>query len=90
MAGASGLFGVVLKSLSLAQAKQFADRLELFGIGASWGGFESLVNVSLPAKVRSATTWNPEAPLLRLHIGLEDPYDLIADIEASFARLASA
>ena len=86
MTGACGLFGVVLNGWSEAQAQQFADHLVLFGIGASWGGFESLV--TLPHVKRTARRWEAEGPLMRLHIGLEDPADLIADLEAAFAYVA--
>ncbi|MCP4383527.1 MAG: cystathionine beta-lyase [Hyphomicrobiales bacterium] len=86
MAGASGLFGVVFDGWSMARAKAFVDGLALFGIGASWGGFESLAIIAHPRKVRSAVPWSAEGPLMRLHIGLEDPGDLIADLQASFLR----
>lgn len=89
MTGATGLFGVVLGGWSERNAKAFIDGLALFGIGASWGGFESLAILAKPETARSATTWSAEGPLLRLHIGLEDPADLIADLEASFARVAA-
>ncbi|MCR4282528.1 MAG: cystathionine beta-lyase [Bauldia sp.] len=90
MTGASGLFGIVLYGWSEDQAKRFVDGLELFGIGASWGGFESLAILAHPKPVRTATAWQAEGPLLRLHIGLEDPGDLIADLEAGFARVTAA
>lgn len=89
MTGASGLFGVVLNGWSETQAKQFIDHLELFGIGVSWGGFESLAIVSHIKAARTARPWQAEGPLLRLHIGLEDPADLMADLEAGFAHVAS-
>jgi cystathionine beta-lyase len=89
MTGASGLLGVVMNGWGEEQAKRFVDGLELFGIGASWGGFESLAIMNHPRRARTATEWPSDGPLLRLHIGLEDPEDLIADLEASFARLAS-
>jgi cystathionine beta-lyase len=60
--------------------------MELFGLGASWGGFESLVVPARVARMRTATTWDA-GPMLRLHIGLEDTGDLIADLEQGFARL---
>jgi cystathionine beta-lyase len=87
MTGASGLFGVVMNGWSDDQARQFVDHLTLFGIGASWGGFESLA--TLPYVPRTATPWHLEGPLLRLHIGLEDPADLIGDLEAGFAHVAA-
>ena len=64
------------------------DSVELFGIGASWGGYESLMILSDPAPMRSATTWDPAGPTLRIHAGLEHADDLIADLEAGFARFA--
>jgi cystathionine beta-lyase len=89
MTGACGLFGVVLAGWSEARAKAFADALTLFGIGASWGGFESLVILSRPEKIRTAVPWKAEGPLLRLYVGLEDPADLIADLDAAFAHVAN-
>jgi cysteine-S-conjugate beta-lyase len=86
--GASGLFGMVLKPCSHAAAAALVDGLELFGIGASWGGFESLALVTDPDSMRSAKRWQPGGPTLRFHAGLEHPDDLIADLEAGFARLA--
>jgi cystathionine beta-lyase len=90
MTGASGLFGVVLNGLSEPQAMAFVDGLALFGIGASWGGFESLAILAHPETQRTATVWRAEGPLLRIHIGLEDPEDLIADLEAGFARVSAS
>ena len=60
------------------------NALELFGIGSSWGGFESLAIRADVRNIRTATAWNPGGPLLRFHIGLEDPDDLIADLEQAF------
>jgi cysteine-S-conjugate beta-lyase len=88
--GASGLFSIVLKPVPQAAAHAFIDALTLFGIGASWGGFESLIIPFDCAKVRTATAWNPGGPALRLHIGLEDVDDLIGDLERGFAALATA
>src|SRR3990170_3934582 len=85
--GAASLFGVVLKPVRREAVAALIDALELFGIGSSWGGFESLAIRADPAKIRTATRWNPCGPLLRLHIGLEDSDDLIADLEQGFARL---
>jgi cystathionine beta-lyase len=85
--GASGLFGVVLKPAPQAAVYALIDALDLFGIGASWGGFESLVQPTNPARIRSATRWQAEGPSLRLHIGLEDPQDLIADLDRGFYAL---
>ncbi len=88
--GASGLFSIVLKPAPEAAVHAFIDALTLFGIGASWGGFESLVIPFDCHDVRSATTWSPKGPTIRFHIGLEDVADLIADLERGFAALAAA
>jgi len=85
--GASGLFSVVLKPMPDKAAHAFINALALFGIGASWGGFESLVIPFDCATFRTATTWNPGGPTLRFHIGLEDVGDLIADLERGFAAM---
>lgn len=87
--GASGLFSIVLKPCPRQAMAAMIEGLELFGIGASWGGYESLVLPFDAAKARSATAWQPEGPTVRLHIGLEDVADLKADLEAGFARLAA-
>ena len=89
-AGSSGLFGMVLEPCPAEAVSAFADHLDLFGIGASWGGYESLIAPSDIAHVRTATTWDESGQTLRLHAGLEDPDDLIADLEAGFARMAAA
>ncbi len=88
--GACGLFSIVLKPVPEAAVAAFIDALTLFGIGASWGGFESLVIPFDCDDVRSATTWSPGGPGVRFHIGLEDVDDLIADLERGFAALAAA
>jgi cysteine-S-conjugate beta-lyase len=85
--GAASLFACVLQPMSNAQLAALVDGLELFGIGSSWGGFESLVTVVRAAPHRTATPWEPGGPVLRLHIGLEDPEDLIADLERSLDAL---
>ena len=86
--GAASLFAVVLKPTSAAGVAKFVNTLELFGIGSSWGGFESLVSVIHAEALRTATKWSPGGPALRLHIGLEDADDLIADLERGFEALA--
>jgi cysteine-S-conjugate beta-lyase len=86
--GASGLFSVVLKPVSRPAVAAFLDGLTLFGMGYSWGGYESLVVPFKPH--RTATTWKAEGPALRFHIGLESPDDLIADLTQGFMRLAAA
>ncbi|HQY73390.1 MAG TPA: cystathionine beta-lyase [Aestuariivirga sp.] len=83
--GASGLFSVVLKPTSDQSVAAMLDGLSLFGMGFSWGGFESLVVPFKP--VRTATTWTAPGPCLRLHIGLESPDDLIVDLKQGFERL---
>lgn len=79
--GASGLFSFTLKGADTATRTRFIDSLRHFGIGYSWGGFESLALPVDPASIRTATSWAADGPLIRLHIGLEDPADLIADLE---------
>lgn len=86
-AGTSGLFGFTLKGGDEAARTRFIDSLSLFGIGFSWGGYESLIVPSNPADIRTATTWSDPDPLIRLSIGLEDPADLIADLEQGFAAI---
>ena len=85
--GASGLFGIVLKPVAKAAVDAFIDSLDLFGIGASWGGYESLIQPSYPERSRTATRWQAEGPHVRIHIGLEDPQDLIADLAQGLDRL---
>jgi cysteine-S-conjugate beta-lyase len=85
--GASGLFGVVLKPAPKAAVDALIDSLDLFGIGASWGGFESLITPTQPQRGRNGARWAAEGPMLRLHIGLEDPQDLIADLDQGFHHL---
>ena len=84
--GASGLLSIVLKPVPAKKVEAMVDGLKLFGIGASWGGFESLVCPS--RAVRTATTLDPTRPILRFHIGLESVDDLIADLKAGLERLA--
>jgi len=85
--GACGLFGVVLKPAPEAAVCAFLNALSLFGMGASWGGYESLAIPFDVSDIRTATTFAPGGPTLRLHIGLEDVGDLIADLERGFAAL---
>ena len=89
MTGAPSLFGIELKPAPDAAVRAMLDSLHYFGHGSSWGGFESLVTFPKPEKLRTATSWT-SGPLLRLHIGLEDPADLIADLEAGFDALRAA
>src|SRR3954469_13578984 len=88
--GASGLFSVVLKPAPQQAVDALLDTVKLFGMGFSWGGFESLVIQFDCSDYRSATKWAPEGPALRLHIGLEHVDDLKADLERGFAAFNAA
>lgn len=87
--GASGLFAIVLKPAAEEAFAAMIDGFELFGLGASWGGYESLVKPGNVQAERSATTWPYEGPLLRINAGLEDPEDLITDLRAGLERYAA-
>jgi cysteine-S-conjugate beta-lyase len=88
--GASGLFSIVLqKDISSDAVAAMVDGMELYGIGASWGGFESLMLPVHPERMRTAVPWT-EGPVIRIHAGLEDLEDLIADLEHGFERLNAA
>jgi cystathionine beta-lyase len=86
--GSTGLFGCVLRPHTKGRehTRAFLEGLRYFGMGFSWGGFESLVVASDVRGSRTAAPWTDEGTLLRLQIGLEDPRDLIADLDAAFAR----
>ncbi|TCO80354.1 cystathionine beta-lyase [Plasticicumulans lactativorans] len=86
--GACGLFGVELRRRHRAGLAALLEGLELFGMGYSWGGFESLIVPAHP--LRSVRRWEGAGTLLRLHVGLEDPADLIADLAAGLARFDAA
>jgi len=88
--GACGLFSIVLKPMPEKAVHAFMNELQLFGMGYSWGGFESLVILFDCSEYRSATKWAPGGPTLRFHIGLEDTGDLIADLERGFAAMGAA
>lgn len=88
--GASGLFGVVLKPVGAPALKAFFNALRLFGMGFSWGGFESLCVHVRPDRYRTAEPWTEEGPVIRIHAGLEDADDLIADLERGFSAMAAA
>lgn len=88
--GASGLFSIVLNQYERSDVARMLDGLELFGMGYSWGGFESLIIPFDPTSSRSATNWTAEGPALRIHTGLDDPADLIADLECGFQRLRNS
>ncbi|MGH8713083.1 MAG: cystathionine beta-lyase [Casimicrobiaceae bacterium] len=85
--GACGLFGVVLRPAGKAAVAAMLDGMRWFKLGVSWGGFESLILPVNPGTARTVTRWEPGGPYLRLHVGLEDADDLIADLAAGLARL---
>jgi cysteine-S-conjugate beta-lyase len=89
-AGASGLFSIVLKPAPQKAVDALLDAVTLFGMGFSWGGFESLVIPFDCTPYRSATKWAPGGPTLRLHIGLENVEDLKSDLERGFAAFNAA
>lgn len=84
--GASGLVSFEFRHADAAAADAFVDALTLFGIGASWGGYESLALIAPPERLRDHRQWTSTAPVVRLHIGLEDPRDLIADLRHALQR----
>ncbi|WMS42954.1 cystathionine beta-lyase [Acuticoccus sp. MNP-M23] len=88
--GASGLLGITFKDRTREEVIRFIDGLALFGIGYSWGGFESLATLAPMPSLRSATTWPEDEAVVRLHIGLEDPGDLIADLDNSLKAAFAA
>ncbi|MEL6282142.1 MAG: PLP-dependent transferase, partial [Pseudomonadota bacterium] len=94
--GASSLFGFMLDPAYRSETAMSAllDDSKFFGMGASWGGFESLLVPRNPKPIRTASAWprpgRPDGQLMRIHIGLEDPDDLIADLEAGFDRMRAA
>jgi cysteine-S-conjugate beta-lyase len=88
--GSSGLFTVVLQPTPEAAVAALLDGLELFGIGYSWGGFESLVIPFDCTTYRTATRWAPGGPTLRFHVGFEDLEDLKEDLDRGFERLRKA
>jgi len=80
----------VLQPTPRAGLAAMLDGMGLFRMGYSWGGFESLIVPFDPASVRTATRWTDTGPCLRLHCGLENIKDLVADLEAGLARLGAA
>ena len=88
--GASGLFSVVLNPATEQAVDALLNSLELFGMGYSWGGFESLIIPFDCASYRTATQWQPGGPSLRLHVGLENVEDLKADLARGFAAFNAA
>jgi cystathionine beta-lyase len=85
--GPSGLFSIILDAMSDAQVEAFLDNLSLFGMGYSWGGFESLAVPFDCTPFRTATVYNPGGRGIRLNIGLEDPADLLADLDRGLAAM---
>lgn len=85
--GGCGLLAMLLPPLREEQLARLVDDMELFALGYSWGGYESLILPTDPRPLRSATTWDRPGSLIRLHIGLEAVEDLIADLDAAFTRL---
>ena len=87
--GASGLMGLKIKSKNISSVKKFVNSLKLFGYGYSWGGFESLVLHQEHREIgtRKFLKLDKDEHLVRLHIGLEDPSDLIADIKQALKKL---
>lgn len=87
--GSNGLFSFVLKQGSAAQIQAFIEGMQHFKMGFSWGGYESLITANMNVQaLRTATVWPYSGPLIRLHIGLEDPEDLIADLDQAFERFS--
>jgi len=87
----NGLFSFVLKEGNLKSVTALVENMRYFKMGFSWGGYESLIlGVFDIDKIRSATKWDSSKPLIRLHVGLENVDDLIADLEAGFARFNAA
>lgn len=86
--GTNGLLSIeLLPGTQAAAVDRFIDSLSLFGLGASWGGYESLVTAANLQRARTVTDWSARGPVVRLHIGLEDPADLIADLDRAFESL---
>jgi cystathionine beta-lyase len=88
--GAASVFGVILHAVPDDTVATMIDALKLFGIGSSWGGFESLCIRANPTTERTATRGNADGPLIRLHIGLEDSEDLIADLAQGLDRMTNS
>ena len=83
----NGLLSFALADSTESAAIRLIDALRLFGIGASWGGFESLVTLADMRQARTVTDWSRHPFLIRLHVGLEDPDDLIADLEQALGSI---
>ncbi|WP_239987555.1 cystathionine beta-lyase [Sphingosinithalassobacter portus] len=88
--GAAGLFSFVLRGGGERERAALIDGLRLFGLGFSWGGYESLALPVDPEKIRTVVPWEAEGPVVRLQIGLEDPEDLMTDLDAGLMRFREA
>lgn len=88
--GTNGLVSFELRPrIDAAASERLVNGLSLFGLGASWGGFESLVALADMRRARSVTDWAGRGQVVRLHVGLEEPADLLADLDRGFAALAA-
>ena len=87
--GANGLLTFCLADAAPQEAAGFVDALRYFSIGASWGGYESLALEAAPERLADHRDWDGAGPAVRLHVGLEHPDDLIADLDAAFAAIAA-
>ncbi|MDR6213788.1 cystathionine beta-lyase [Paracidovorax wautersii] len=88
--GANGLVSFAFANgVDARSAEGFVDALHHFALGASWGGYESLALVAQPERLREHSAWQDTQPVVRLHVGLEDPADLIADLHQAFAQVAA-
>lgn len=88
--GSGSLFSIILEPAPRAAVAALVDHMRLFGLGYSWGGFESLILAAKPARVRTAVPWTEPGNLIRLHIGFEDIEDLKADLGDGLARYRAA
>ena len=85
--GASGLFAITLKNTKKSLVNKMLNNLKLFNMGYSWGGYESLILPIEPEKLRDTYKWKNDCGTLRIHVGLEDPADLINDLKDNFKIL---
>lgn len=85
--GASGLFGFIISETDRSKLAKLFDGLSLIGMGSSWGGFETLMIPTNPTTNRTATQWSPEGQTMRIHVGLEDPEDIVREIREGFDRM---
>jgi cystathionine beta-lyase len=85
--GASGLFGFIVGETDRTKLARLFDGLSLIGMGSSWGGFETLMIPTNPTINRTATNWSPQGQTMRIHVGLEDPEDIVQEIRQGFDRM---